>query len=289
MRRRRTPALRAILALAPALLSGCARTERVEDVRAAIRTQIDKNLTARGARDSAAFWSIFTDDYSYREYDGRILPREEAARSFPQSVAGEVSVSPETKVSIDSLEVRGDTAIVTRNEHFVRSERGSDSTAHTVVTNVTRRERWVRTSEGWKMQFAEELNEGPTLVDGKPVPLDSAGKRFIRAYWNGGLDSLRIAYTELRSSHPDSVPFAESTLNDLGYQLLQAGKIIDAIHVFAMNADAYPHSANIYDRMGEAYAVAGQRDLAIRCYRRSLQLHPKNENAREMLKKLTAP
>src|SRR5205085_10247030 len=38
--------------------------------------------------------------------------------------------------------------------------------------------------------------------------------------------------------------------------------------------------------MGEAYMTAGQKDVAIKKYEKSLQLDPKNQNAVEQLKKL---
>jgi cytochrome c-type biogenesis protein CcmH/NrfG len=38
--------------------------------------------------------------------------------------------------------------------------------------------------------------------------------------------------------------------------------------------------------LGEAYAAAGKKDLAIENYEKSLRLDPKNENAKERLKKL---
>jgi cytochrome c-type biogenesis protein CcmH/NrfG len=48
----------------------------------------------------------------------------------------------------------------------------------------------------------------------------------------------------------------------------------------------YPQSGNVYDSLGEAHMRAGQKELAIQNYEKSLQLDPKNQNAVEMLKKL---
>jgi cytochrome c-type biogenesis protein CcmH/NrfG len=42
----------------------------------------------------------------------------------------------------------------------------------------------------------------------------------------------------------------------------------------------------VYDSLGEAYMKAGEKELAIQNYEKSLQLDPKNMNAVEMLKKL---
>jgi tetratricopeptide (TPR) repeat protein len=281
----------AAVALCAAIGSGCTTKKQtsVEDVRAMIQGQIDKNLSAGAAGDSAAFWSIFTDDYSYRGYDGRIVHREEAARGFRENHATQLPMSPETRIVIDSIQVHGDTATVYTTQHVVRKGTGSDSTEHMVVTNVTHRERWLRTPEGWKNQYVEELTVGPTLVDNTQVEIDLAGLRFVRAYWDGGLDSLRLRYIELRSSRSGtSMPFSENALNNLGRTLLLAGEPMDAIHVLSMNVDAFPNSAKAYGSLAEGYAVMGRRDEAIGACRRALRLDPTNPTALEVLKKLGA-
>ena len=68
---------------------------------------------------------------------------------------------------------------------------------------------------------------------------------------------------------------------------MQADKTDDAIKVFQKNAQEYPDSSNVYDSLAEAYAAAGKKELAIENYGKALKLDPKNENARERLKKLT--
>ena len=53
-----------------------------------------------------------------------------------------------------------------------------------------------------------------------------------------------------------------------------------------MNAELYPNSANVYDSLGEAYMNSDDNKNAIKNYKKSLELNPNNDNAREMLKKL---
>jgi cytochrome c-type biogenesis protein CcmH/NrfG len=60
----------------------------------------------------------------------------------------------------------------------------------------------------------------------------------------------------------------------------------DAIEVFKLNVEDYPQSANTWDSLGEAYAVDGNKELAIKNYQRSIDLNPKNTNGIEKLKKL---
>jgi Tfp pilus assembly protein PilF len=44
--------------------------------------------------------------------------------------------------------------------------------------------------------------------------------------------------------------------------------------------------ANVYDSLGEAYLKQGEKALAVENYKKSLDLNPQNENARDVLKKL---
>ena len=75
-------------------------------------------------------------------------------------------------------------------------------------------------------------------------------------------------------------------MNDLGYRLLQLGRVQDAVHVFELNVEAYPTSSNAFDSLGEACLAAGDRTGAVRNYRRSLELNPENQNAIRMLEQL---
>jgi len=51
--------------------------------------------------------------------------------------------------------------------------------------------------------------------------------------------------------------------------------------IFRFLVSKYPKSANAYDSLGEAYMSAGEIDLAIRNYEKSLELNLKNENAKK--------
>lgn len=99
-------------------------------------------------------------------------------------------------------------------------------------------------------------------------------------------------YQELKAKQSNVYDFGEEELNRLGYQLLQGGKQDEAIQIFKLNVEAYPQGFNTYDSLGEAYMVAGNKELAIANYKKSLELNPKNATGAEMLKRLeskTAP
>lgn len=80
--------------------------------------------------------------------------------------------------------------------------------------------------------------------------------------------------------------FSEDSLNNLGYQLMAAKRLPDAILILQKNVELRPTSANVYDSLGEAYMNDGQKELAIRNYEKALQLKPDSANAVAMLKKL---
>jgi Flp pilus assembly protein TadD len=78
----------------------------------------------------------------------------------------------------------------------------------------------------------------------------------------------------------------ENTLNQLGYNPLSEKKVDETIRVFQLNVQEYPRFWNCYDSLGEACMVAGQKDLAIQNYEKSIELNPDNANGAAMLKKL---
>jgi len=95
-------------------------------------------------------------------------------------------------------------------------------------------------------------------------------------------------YHELKATEPAAYDFSESELNGLGYQLLATKKFKEAIRILEINVEAYPQSSNAYDSLAEAYMDDGDRERAIKSYRKSLELNRANENAVKMLKQLTA-
>ncbi|MBL7995577.1 FKBP-type peptidyl-prolyl cis-trans isomerase [bacterium] len=101
-----------------------------------------------------------------------------------------------------------------------------------------------------------------------------------------GIQAAVDEYRNLKNTQPDTYNFKESQLNMLGYQLMQAGKTAEAIEVFKLNVESYPLSANVYDSLGEACLISGQKELARINYKKAVELNPKNVNAIEILKTL---
>jgi tetratricopeptide (TPR) repeat protein len=101
-----------------------------------------------------------------------------------------------------------------------------------------------------------------------------------------GADAAVREYREWRKGRAGNEVINEARINDLGYDLLRMKRVAEAIEVFKLNVEDYPQSSNAYDSLGEAYAVNGDKELAIKNYQRSVELNPKNTNGVEALKKL---
>ena len=99
-------------------------------------------------------------------------------------------------------------------------------------------------------------------------------------------DAAITRYYELKKNYPTEYPFNENHLIRVGYWLLDKGRTKDAIKIFELYIHEFPRSWNGYDSLGEAYMKDGNKELAIKNYEQSLELNPKNENAKEMLKRL---
>lgn len=75
-------------------------------------------------------------------------------------------------------------------------------------------------------------------------------------------------------------------LNRLGYRLLNQEKTQDAIEVFRINTDLYPGEANPWDSLAEAYLRAGDKEAALKYYRKALEVDPDFPSAKRMVKEL---
>lgn len=79
----------------------------------------------------------------------------------------------------------------------------------------------------------------------------------------------------------------ERTLNRYGYMFLRSdGGIDEALKIFRLNATLFPESSRVWDSLGEGTMIAGNLDLAVSYYEKSLALDPSNNNAGRILEKL---
>jgi CubicO group peptidase (beta-lactamase class C family) len=126
----------------------------------------------------------------------------------------------------------------------------------------------------------------PALAWLKYESYKSPGRVLLKNILARGAEAALGEYRKWREGRAAGEVVNENQMNRIGYDLLSAKRVKDAIEVFKQNVSDYPHSANTYDSLGEAYMVNGDRELAIKNYERSIELAPSNTNGIEMLKKL---
>jgi predicted alpha/beta superfamily hydrolase len=126
-----------------------------------------------------------------------------------------------------------------------------------------------------------------TLFADWPMPRDPDGLPV------GGLEGVEKHYRELSDRYGSHIAVPEFTINILGYQLMGAKKLDEAIAVFQRNVELYPASANVHDSLGEGYETAGKFDLATQQFQQAIEVgitisDPNVETYKGHLKRVTA-
>jgi hypothetical protein len=152
---------------------GAGRTSSLEEdkARREIQERIDLTVEADKAEDVQAATRFNTPDFHVKNLDGSIETLDEVKVGIQAGYDRIQRVSDRTHIVIDCLTLAGDEATVFINQHFVRTILlGNDPNPHELITNITHREIWMRTDGGWRRRYIEELERGPSFVDGKLQP-----------------------------------------------------------------------------------------------------------------------
>jgi hypothetical protein len=131
-----------------------------------------------------------------------------------------------------------------------------------------------------------EMNEAiVNIINGKPykLPTMSIVNILHNAINKEGVDKCISLYHELKKEKTDDYEFGEGELNSLGYKLLSEKKWQAAIKVFELNTIIYAASSNAFDSLAESWMAFGNKQEAIKFYKKALELDPYNENAKRML------
>ena len=126
-----------------------------------------------------------------------------------------------------------------------------------------------------------------TCHRGRPRPM-TLSDELADVYEKAGIDSTVARYTMLRDRFfgAGSYDFSERSLSELGSTLMAKGRHDDAIRIFQLNVQQNPNSSFVYSSLADAYAAAGQKDLAVQNYEKAVQLEPRNREAEQKLKAL---
>ncbi len=115
------------------------------------------------------------------------------------------------------------------------------------------------------------------------VPLEDRLKIAMDA---GQPTEVRALFDRFKQESVNRYANWEPALNDVGYKFLHSGDAARAIALFQVATEEFPKSANAFDSLGDAYAVAGEKQRAIESYRQALKINPGWEPSRRSLEKL---
>ncbi len=130
--------------------------------------------------------------------------------------------------------------------------------------------------------------DNPRFSVVRQIKFTSLADRISQALNGGGVETAKVIYKEYKSDPATRTINTEQQINALGYQLMGARKMQEAIAIFTLNVESYPKSWNVYDSLGEAYMNAGNARKAIEHYEKSLEINPGNANGISMLERLGA-
>ena len=117
--------------------------------------------------------------------------------------------------------------------------------------------------------------EGMTdLLYDKPAALPplsirvELGKEVAR----GGVEQAIAQYRKWKAEASSDLVINEGELNMLGYDLLWAGRVDDAVAMLRLVMEEYPNSANVYDSYGDALLAKGDSVNALANFKKAFAM-----------------
>ncbi|HVV05084.1 MAG TPA: alpha/beta hydrolase-fold protein [Puia sp.] len=132
-----------------------------------------------------------------------------------------------------------------------------------------------------------------------PIPAEYDALRFVFNYYTlnfpfGEFFSPGWTQDSLIAAHYRTISWymgykvapPEFVINNTGYQLMGNHQLDRAAYYFHLNMDNYPNSFNVYDSMGDLLVARTEKDSAMKCYQKALQLRD-NPDTRKKLQDLS--
>lgn len=104
-----------------------------------------------------------------------------------------------------------------------------------------------------------------------------------------GVEAALATYQRLRENAYNAYDVGEAQLETIGRRLLAEGQAEAALAVFQRNADVFPWSPGVYDRLGDAYRALGRLEAAREHYLRAFAIDKQYSHAWEAARALRRP
>ncbi len=146
-------------------------------------------------------------------------------------------------------------------------------------------------SKNYKMMFKQFIILNSILffasISNAQIQSQKSIKETLISYAYNNIDKAIRHYKILKKDNSKQYNFNDKNeLNNLGYQLMNDGRVDDAIKIFQLLVFEFPNDFNGYDSLGEAYYMNENYEKAVINYQKSLDLNPKNTNAERFITKI---
>jgi dienelactone hydrolase len=121
-------------------------------------------------------------------------------------------------------------------------------------------------------------------IAAKPAPLFE--DQLVNIFLEDGVAKGVEIYKRFRQTGSSGVVIREATLNNLGYQFLMNHDMAAAVEIFRLNTDAYPHIANTWSSLAEAYMYSRNTEQAVKYFRKTLEVLPADTVNNEQFKQI---
>lgn len=144
-------------------------TAQEQIVQRDIQEVIDQEIEEFGAKDLAAVSRQMPQDFTIQLIDGTTLNREQVIHGMQEDLNSVLSIDVDrTYTRIECLTLRGKEATVYTTQQYVRTiPDRKDGGPHEVITSVRHRETWAYGKDGWVAKRVQEIEQGPTYLDGE--------------------------------------------------------------------------------------------------------------------------
>jgi len=129
--------------------------------------------------------------------------------------------------------------------------------------------------------FLEELAGvyNPEIMNADPVTFLRINLRKA-----GFEKAIEIAEKE-KKINPQFIP-SEFEINEWAYRMMAKNQLKEALEIFKLNVHLFPNSSNAYDSYAEVLLKTGNREEAIKMYKKSIELNPDNKNGKKVLEQI---
>ena len=95
--------------------------------------------------------------------------------------------------------------------------------------------------------------------------------------------TISLIKTEIKKGQNSTYNVSEAGINWFGYELMNSGKLDDALKIFRINTELYPKGFNTWDSLGECLLKLNRMEEGLAAYKKSLEIYPGNKSALKVL------